>query len=166
MCIRDSPSGHENEFLGGSSRRFRSPKLTRASGAPQRPCRLQCSLGVGGSGRSPLESADPQVRRAGRRGKLWLERLGKGFGGLGAAQLHWTQELNAPLQIFEELSALITTFPSGLPLALPLSPERCFRSPGTHSELVLTPLLVPGKSPSCTKLRWKRKHLWGFRVSS
>ena len=36
------------------------------------------------------QSADPQVRRAGRRwetepGKLWLGRLGKGFWGLGAA---------------------------------------------------------------------------------
>ena len=48
-------------------------------------------------------------------------------------------------QIFEELSARITTFPSELPVAPYSSPERYFRSQGRHSEHVLTPLLVPGK---------------------
>ena len=144
------PSGHEHKFLGGSRCRFRSPKLTRASGASPGTCRLQRFLGVGGSGRSPLESADPQVRRAGRRGetdrrKLWFERLGKGFRGLGAAEGNWPQELNWDPQIFEELSAIINTCASELSEAPSSSPGRYFRSPGKHSEHVLTPILDPGK---------------------
>ena len=72
------PSGNEHEILGGSSCRSRSSKLSRASCASPGTCRLQRFLGVGGSGRSPLESADPQVRRAERRGETKGGKYGLG----------------------------------------------------------------------------------------
>ena len=55
-------------------------------GASHDTFRRQRFLGVGGSGRSPLESADPQVRRAGRWSKQGGRKLRKqyrGGGGLG-----------------------------------------------------------------------------------
>ena len=60
-------------------------------------------FGVGGSGRSPLESADPQVRRVGRpyetyRRKLWLGKLRKQYrwAGAGAASSKNGQMGQAP----------------------------------------------------------------------
>ena len=106
--------------------------------------------GSAAEGACPLKYADPQVRRAGRRGetergKLWLGRLGKGFRGLGAAGVHLHPELNWGPQIFEEHCAISTTFASGLLVAPSSSPKAHFRSPGKHSEHVLTQVWDPGK---------------------
>ena len=58
-------------------------------GASQDTFRRQRFLGVGGSGRSPLESADPRVRRVGRRwdtarGKRCSGKLRNQYRGVGA----------------------------------------------------------------------------------
>ena len=84
-------------------------------------------FGVGGSGRSPLESADPQVRRAERRGetesgKLWLGRLGKGFRAVGAGVDTGPHSSAGPPRFFEELTAIIKDFAPGCPAGSVLVP--------------------------------------------
>ena len=69
----------------------------------------------------------------------------KGIRGGGGWGIHHAISSTGTPQIFEELCARITTFPSGLSVAPPSSPNVNFRPPGRHSEHVLTSILDTGK---------------------